>query len=271
MEVMKWLCTTAEKPKAWGWFHLMFLALVIILTVVLCIWGGARKKNEKAFKAVVWSAFGVMLIFEIYKQIVFSANFGADGTLGWEYQWYAFPFQLCSTPIYVLPIVGCLKDGKIRGAMVVFISTFAFFGGLATMLRPQDPFNTELLGVQIQTMVHHGLQIVLGIYFSVFMRDKIKIKNFFTGGAIAVFIAVLAIAMSLNAIVPLFVSDTFNMFYISPSFPCSLPILGDLIQPNVPYVVFLLIYIIGFVIVAFIMYLIFWSAIKLSRVLNSKI
>jgi hypothetical protein len=64
--------------------------------------------------------------------------------------------------------------------------------------------------------------------------------------------------MLLNAIVPTFTNDTFNMFFISWKYPCTLPVLSD-IYPKVPYIIFLLIYIVGFAIAGFIIYnIIYW-------------
>ena len=50
--------------------------------------------------------------------------------------------------------------------------------------------------------------------------------------------------------------ETFNMFYISPYFDCTLPILSE-IYKQVPYIAFLGIYIVGFVLAAFIIYMIY--------------
>jgi hypothetical protein len=100
-------------------------------------------------------------------------------------------------------------------------------------------------------MVHHGLQIVLGIYFIAYKRKKFT-KNYFLGG-IPVFAALITVAMLLNLFVHPRIEETFNMFYISPYHDCTLPILS-MIYPKVPYLVFLLLYALGFVFVAFIVY-----------------
>ena len=39
------------------------------------------------------------------------------------------------------------------------------------MIYPNDVFSTQL-GISIQTMVHHGMQVVLGVYVSVYNRNK---------------------------------------------------------------------------------------------------
>ncbi len=239
------------RPTNYGWFHLLFIGIFVSLCV-LSVFLAKKRHTEKSFKIVVWVSWAIMFLFELYKQLVYSFKL-VDGVPTWRYQWYAFPFQLCSTPLYVLPIIGCLKDGKVRDALMSYISTFAFFGGFVVFAYPNDVF-ISLIGVNIQTMVHHGLQLVAGIYFVAYNKDKINFKYYLK--AVYVFLITLAVAMILNFIVPSFTTETFNMFYISPKFPCTLALL-NMIYPKVPYIVFLLIYVLGFCLAAFIIHLIY--------------
>ena len=36
-----------------------------------------------------------------------------NNTLIKDYTWSSFPFQLCSTPLYILPLIIFLKDNKV--------------------------------------------------------------------------------------------------------------------------------------------------------------
>ena len=110
-----------------------------------------------------------MRLFELYKQWWENTN-----DLGqWEsyYDWYYLPYQFCSTPLYVLPFVAFLKNSKARDAIMAFTSFYCMFGGIAVMLYPGDVF-IESLGISIQTMVHHGLQLALGVYVTVWNRKR---------------------------------------------------------------------------------------------------
>lgn len=251
------ISATMPTPTMYGWFHLVAFALTIGLTVFLC-WK-CRDCSAKAFKWIIASAWIVMVVLEVYKQLVFSFNY-ENGVAWWDYQWYAFPYQLCSTPLYLLPFVAFKKGGGFRDSIMSFISTFALFGGLVTMILPATVF-VSTIGINIQTMVHHGLQIVTGIFILVHERKRLNLKFFVK--AIYVFGVMFAIAMAMNFIVPTFTTDTFNMFYISPYFPCTLPLL-EIIYAKTPYVVFLLIYIIGFILAAFAVYMIQYGFIKLG-------
>ncbi len=243
-------------PTNYSLFHLVAIALVIVSTIAVCLL--LKNAKQKTFRIFVFVCWLVILILEVYKQVVFS--FGYDGSIAvWDYEWYAFPFQLCSVQLYLLPFVVFLKDGKVRDAIIAFLSIFSFFGGFVVYLCPNDVF-ISMIGINIQTMVHHGLQILLGIFFIVYNRKKLSFKYFLS--SIAVFVVCIGVAMALNFIVPNFTDETFNMFYISPKFECTLPVLS-IIYPKVPYIVFLLLYIVGFSIVELIIFLIFYAIAKL--------
>lgn len=253
------LSSTMQTPTNYGWFHLMFVGIIVLTTILLCLF--FRNCSEKAVKRIALIGWLIMLVLEIYKQLVFSFN-NENGVAKWDYQWYAFPFQLCSTPLFVLPFIAFAKSGKgTQDACMSYMSTFSLFGGIAVFLYPNDVF-VSTIGVNIQTMVHHGLQIVLGIFFLVYNRKRLNFKFFLKG--VIVFCITFATALAMNFIFHTFVNETFNMFYISPYYACHLPLLS-VIYANVPYVVFLLIYFIGFVLAAFVIYLIQWGIIKLCK------
>ena len=248
-----------EMVKPYGVFHLVSLFLMIALTVLLCVF--ARKIQEKNLNKFLMITWIVLVALEVYKQFVFSYSFDAEGHIHWHYSWYAFPYQFCATPLTFLPFIFWNKGSNkvsafIREGCIAFACTFNFFAGVAVMLSPGDVFNTYNMGICVHTMIHHGMQMVLGVYLFVYYRKKLTLWSYLK--ALPIFGFFLVNAMLLNAIVPLFTNDTFNMFFISWKFPCTLPVLCD-IYPKVPYIVFLLIYIVGFAIAGFIIYnVIYW-------------
>ena len=249
-KIIYFLQKRCEVPKSFGGWHIFAIVMIAALTAFLII--KFRKSSSTAVRNILLISWIVMLSFEIYKQLAFSMH-STDGiTAIWEYQWYSFPFQFCSTPLYVLPFAAFLPDGKLKQAVMSFLSTFSLFAGLAVVIYPNDVF-TSMLGVNIQTMVHHGLQVALGIFISVYYARKHTFKNF--AGGIAVFAVFCSVAIALNYAVHdiLKVEEGFNMFYFSPYYDCTLPILSN-IYKVVPYFAFLLVYILGFSLVAFLFF-----------------
>ena len=259
-----------ERPTNYSWFHLLFMGLVIIATAFFCI--KFRDAKDGTIRRIVLICWIVMVVLEIYKQLSFSLSVDENLIASWTYNWYAFPFQLCSTPLYVLPFIAFMKDTKIRDCFLSYISSFSLFGGLAVYFYPNDVFTSEI-AINIQTMVHHGIQVFLGIFLFVYSRRKANFKFYLKG--IPVFAVLVALAIGSNEIVyAIFqskgMSDTFNMFYISRHFDCTLPILAD-IYKKVSFLPFVLIYIIGFVIVSIAVFFIILGITRLvQKITNSR-
>ena len=248
-----------EKIQPYSAFHIVSFVIMVALCVALCVF--CRNIKEKKLSRILMIIWGVLVFLEIYKQFVFSYSFNDAGEISWHYQWYAFPYQFCATPLTFIPFIALNKASNkltafVKEGAIAFCCTFNLFAGLAVMLSPGDVFNTYNLGIDVHTMIHHGMQMVLGIYLYVYYHGKLQYWSYLK--ALPIFGFFLVNAMILNAIVPTFTNDTFNMFFISWKFPCTLPVLAD-IYPKVPYIVFLLIYVVGFAIAGFIIYnIIYW-------------
>ena len=85
-------------PVAYGWFHIMCLILTATISVFVAL--KLKDADDKKINRFLLIMSVIMLSFEVYKQTVFSFNYN-DGIVTWDYQWYAFPFQFCSTPMYI--------------------------------------------------------------------------------------------------------------------------------------------------------------------------
>jgi len=244
-KIYKFLSFEIKEPKAFGLFHFVSVSIISVLTTLLCKkCKNTSERNERRIAFWVWI---VLFAFEAYKQFIYLFKLEED-VLSLSYAWNGFPFQLCSAPLYVLPLIAFLPSGKIREAFASFYGTFVLLGGLAVCVYPGNVF-TATLGINLHTMIWHGSQVFLGIYFNLrrfSSENPPKLKQYFLR-ALPIFLSFVAVAVLLNVgIYHVFlargIEDTFNMFFISPYFECIFPIL-DLIQAYTPYPVFLLSYI----------------------------
>ncbi|MFA6627334.1 MAG: hypothetical protein WCT17_02240, partial [Bacilli bacterium] len=217
--------------------HLGAVLITLLLSIFFSI--RFRKFTDRGNRHIMLLFVGVLIGFEIYKQLIFSYNGGT-----WTYRWYVFPFQFCSVPMYVGLLAGLVKAGKVQNALYSFLGTFCLFAGLAVMVYPNDVF-VSTLGINIQTMVHHGGMVVLGIYVIASNRSIPSLKGIIGSGV--VFMIIVAIAQIMNLI---FVNKGLNLFFISPYNVCHLPVLS-VIQEKFGYVVFIITYILGFMLVAY--------------------
>ena len=255
-KILYMLQSQMETPKSYGWFHWLWIGLVVISLLVLFF---LRKKySEKQLKTVLGVYGIVALLFEVTKQIIWSFNYNIETNLvTWDYQWYAAPFQLCTTPIFASIISLFLKDGKIRDSLLSYMAFVTILGSFMTMIIPDSCFTKDIL-INIHTMWLHCGSFVVSIYLIMNNVIKVEKQNFING--FKVFLIFVLLAEILNIWIynsGILNGETFNMFYISPYFISSLPVF-DIIQQSVPFMLYLIIYIVAIFIGAYIVYIISW-------------
>ncbi len=235
------LDTSVTTPKAYGAFHIAFIALSLICAGVLCFC--YKKGIITNVRKVVFIVAIIVLILEILKQINYS--FDPKNNFVFDYQWYVFPWQFCSTPAYAGLLAGIIKKGRVHNALCAFLATFGLFAGLCVMVLPGDVF-TNTLFIDIQTMVCHGSMVTIGIFLFYTSYVKLEIKTILK--AVPVFSVAVGIAVVLNEIAfrtGLLETDTFNMFFVSPYCEPTLIVYSS-VQKVVPFPWCLIIYILVF-------------------------
>lgn len=239
-KLLYFLQSEMKTPNPYGWFHWLCIGLMLIFILILYI----RKKyyNEKQIKIVLGIYGFVALTLEILKQLIWSFNYDQiTNIITWDYQWYAFPFQLCTTPIYVSLICLFMKKSKIRDSLLSYMSFVTILGSITTILIPDSCFTSDIL-VNIHTMWLHLGSFVVSIYL--LMVGEVKVKFDYLKKSLIVFLIFVSIALCLNLLVynsGILNEESFNMFYISPYFISSLPVF-DVIQQHVHYIIYLIIY-----------------------------
>lgn len=243
---------TMNVPKSFGWFHWMWIFLTIISIILL--YKIKTKYNEKQLKTVLGIYGVVALLLEILKQIIWTFNYDLNtNTITWDYQWYAFPFQLCTTPIFISLICFFLKDNKLRKNLLSYLSFITILGSIVTIIMPDSCFSSDIL-VNFHTMWLHCGSLVVSVYL--LMSGEVELNKNNLINASIVFLIFVGIAEFLNILVyntGILADETFNMFYISPYFISGLPVF-DVIQQNVPYIIYILIYILALILGSIIIY-----------------
>lgn len=235
------LHTDMTVPKPYGPFHLFFFALAIAGGVILCRKLTPTEANVRRL-LLVTSVLSILL--EVYKQLVFTFTV-ENGAITGDFQWYAFPWQFCSTPMYVGLLAALVKHRRLHHILCAYLGSFALFAGAAVMAYPTSVF-IDVAGINIQTMVCHGLMLSNGIYL--LHSGYVPSSRGTLRRAVPVFAVMVLIACAINEIVfhfDLANGETFNMFYISPHFDPHLPVYS-LVQEQLPFLPSLLIYLLGF-------------------------
>ena len=258
--VLAFLDSAMETPASFGWFHLMWVAIAFLALIPLL--RDPKVQSEDHVRRVVLMTAIIVIILEVYKQINYSFSY-EDGIV-FDYQWYAFPFHFCSTPMYIGLLDGLIKKGKLHDSLCAYLATYAIFAGSAVMVYPNDVF-IETIGINIQTMICHGSMITIGIYL--FATGHVKLEHKTILKAMPVFAVTVGMAAVMNEIAywaGLLETETFNMFFISRHCDPSLLVYSE-VQKVVPFPGCLIIYILGFTAAAYIMLLLGMGVSKFLR------
>lgn len=221
-KVLQILDTAMVTPESYGWFHIFFFVLSIVAGVALCF---ILKDGKKHAPNVVLVTSIVVLLLEVYKMINF--GFTYEGEIDYDFPWGSFPFQFCSTPMYVGLAAGLLRKGRIHESLCAYLATYAVFAGLCVMIYPGDVF-IDTIGINIQTMICHGSMLTIGIYL--FGSGYVKTEHKTILKALPVFCTMVLIAVGLNEWAHrtgLLEEHYFNMFYFSPYTDPHLPVYSD--------------------------------------------
>ena len=99
-KILYFLQKEIPEPTPFGWYHLLCIGIMLLFIVILFI--RRKKHNDKQLKIVLATYGIIVLVLEILKQLTWSFNYDpVTQLITWDYEWYAFPFQLCTTPVYI--------------------------------------------------------------------------------------------------------------------------------------------------------------------------
>ncbi len=198
---------TMEKPKAYGPFHLIFtfvgLAVCVLLAYLL------RKTGKRGNRIVLVSVGAFLIITEIYKQLFYYYHIG-----GGSYQWWIFPFQLCSVPMYLCVIAPFLKEGKVQSAMYHFMTTFNLLGGLMAFIEPSGIVH-EYWTLTLHAFLWHMALIFVGFYLIASGRGAKTMKDY--KSSVIMFLTLAAVAFIINLIFWVPSKGDIKMFYVGPA------------------------------------------------------
>lgn len=210
-----------ETPVPYSPFHICLMLSGISAAVLGARTAARNSRNSRAEKKRKTAAFSDSLLFlcglllalsEVYKQL-----FLYEIVDGGRYDWWYFPFQLCSVPMYLCLILPFLSSPRCRSfhlAVYTFLQDFGLLGGVMALLEPSGlmhPYWT----LTLHGFLWHFMLIFVGLYCALSGRAGTKILDFFR--IIPLFFICCAIATAVN--VASHPYGNADMFYISPYYP----------------------------------------------------
>lgn len=172
------------------------------------------KKTDKFF----FLSGILMLISELWKQwcLTFMVYSGT-------YQWFYFPFQLCSLPLYLTILIPLLSGKAIQKTFYTFLMDFSLLGGMAAFFDTSGMYY-PLTALTVHSFLWHIFLIFLGICAGFSGKGDITLKGFLKSTVLYGTGCLIATILNLT----LHQYGTINMFYISPNYQMEQVIFGEI-------------------------------------------
>ncbi len=200
---------TTEPPKPYSLFHLSFAFVGLLLAAGLSLFL-ARRLAPKHLDRVLWGCGFLLALTEIYKQLfLYHVVYLGD------YNWWYFPFQLCSMPMYLCMLLPLLaRRPRAHQTVCTFLQDFCLLGGIMALAEPSGlmhPYWT----LTIHGLWWHVMLIFIGLlicFSGLSGRNRWDyLRTLPLLGCFCVIATCINIATHGEA----------DMFYISPYYPVS--------------------------------------------------
>ncbi len=234
-EFLHFLQGEMEVPGIFSWFHLLMLIPIIGLTIFISVF--FKNTSEKNYKRILFIFWIILIVLEILKQILKAFHYGSPSY--WEYSVRDFPFSICSMVYYFVPIILFVNKEKhphIVDAAIGYMSFISLVSGLAVCVYT-DMVMSNLIYTNVQSLIHHGSQVILGVFIYVWNREKISFNTVYRTWIAFLITVVIAIIINVS-----FYPHFINMFFINPTRITNLPI-GNIVQEKLGYPVYLLLFV----------------------------
>ena len=197
-----WTAWEMEKPAAYGLFHI--LMTLGLLALVVAGAHGLRHTSDKQNRIVLGTVGAFLLFTEVYK-------IGFHMTVN-PYDWYfwgAFPFQLCSLPMYLCLFCAVCPSEKVNRWLYEAMFAINMVGGIMAFAEPSG-IQHGYITLTLHAYVWHMLLVFVGIYL--YRSKRACTTPVAYGKAVLVYLLSCGVAQGFNLIF----KDKINCFYLSP-------------------------------------------------------
>ena len=252
-KILEFTLWEMKTPSSYGAFHII-ASIIVISSAILFAWKlrNVKEKGHKRILAIV--GFG-LLIFEVYKILIHAIV----DPYGWGFLG-AFPFQLCSIPMYLSLICLLPINEKVKTYFYEFMFSVNMFGVLIAFIEPSG-INHPYITLTIHAYIWHASLIFLGLYLYFSKKACTDKKSFYK--VVSVYLIACFIAQIINIIFK--DSTKINNFYISPYNQTPIIVFND-IWARYGWLVNMILYVVAIILVSCIIYYIGYS----FRLLKSK-
>lgn len=160
----------------------------------------------------------LLALSEIWKQLTLTFTLGSG-----HYNWWYFPFQLCSVPMYLLLLLPLFHVSHFKRVFYTFIMDFSLLSGIGAFLDTSG-MHYPLFSLTCHSYLWHIILIIIGTFCGLSGSADYTWRGFRASAFL--FAGFCSVATIINLIVGQ--NHDINMFYISPYYPMTQAIIKDL-------------------------------------------
>lgn len=205
--LLKYTAWKMTPLKPYGLIHIIYFVIGLLLSLFI-----AYKYKDASREKLNRFILGIglfLFVTEIYKQLFYTFYIG----LG-SYQWWIFPFQLCSVPIYFCLAMPFIKNEKIYHACAIFLISYNLLGGFISFLEPSGLIH-EYVSLTIHAFLWHMSLVLLGLVIGLNKSVSKKKKDF--KNTLLLYVVLCTVAFLINLIFYKAASGDINMFFVGPN------------------------------------------------------
>ena len=232
MPILNMTAWRMEAPRLFGAFHLAAAVIAAAAAVLLASFFAKRVMNaedpDKRLVKILTVTGAVLAVLEVYKQLFlfYIVNGGA-------YDWWFFPFQLCSVPMYLCALLPVMAP-RAQRVFLTFMGGYTFISAAAALIYPEDILRTYT-SLTLHGFIWHGILLFISLLILITGRAGTSAKALSKAAVLFAVLCVIAVMInimteplmqSLHAADPAIAHSYAAMFYLNPYHISPQPLVG---------------------------------------------
>ena len=191
IDVLNMTAWRMEAPQLFGGFHVTASLLSAALAILAAVIFARHAKNKTQVCRILAATGWILIILEVYKQffLYYVMNGGA-------FDFWFFPFQLCSVPMY-LCIILPLFTTDTRLTMMTFMGGYTFVSAAAALIFPEDILRPYIT-LTVHGFVWHGLLLFISLFIFLTGYTDASIRGLRRAAVLFGILCVIALGINVN-------------------------------------------------------------------------